>query len=121
MKTSSCNKSFCEIDSEEKAYKIVKLYYSKTQGIADPEEEQRVLLKIDNDLQLEEIRTHLYLNHIDEDHITEEEIEWIKQYSPSFRIYLNTLKILLLALEATNINVEGLSFDEILCNKKSTK
>ena len=102
---------FCFIEDEEKAFEIVKLYYEKTKNV-DDEDKLNILHNLDNQIQVKEINTHIYLNKIPEAKCLDEKIHWIDCYASPFRSYLNTLKIIFLTLYTSGINFENLSFKE---------
>lgn len=101
---------FCFLEDEQKAFEIVKLYHKKTKDVK-PHDEEAVLNLLDNELQANEINNHLALNHVDKKHVTQEKIHWALEYGHSFRIYLNTLKIICLILEANNVDIGNMTFE----------
>jgi len=103
---------FCFIEDEHKAFEIIKLYYEKTININNEDEKLAILHNLDNQIQIKEINTHIYLNHISESKCLDEKMHWINCYASSFRSYLNTLKIIFLIFYVNNINLENLSFNE---------
>lgn len=107
----SMNDYFCNIDDEPKAFEIVKLYHYKTEGIKQ-EKEKEILNRIDNELQIKEMQAHLIRNNVVEERQTSEKIDWALQHGHSFRIYLNTLKVLCLVLEAHCVDFDDLTFEE---------
>lgn len=109
---------FCIIEDEEKAFEIVKLYYEKTKNVND-EEKLNILHNLDNQIQVKEINTHIYLNKIPEAKCLDEKIHWIDCYASPFRSYLNTLKIIFLTLYINGVDFENLTFKEfcLLKNK----
>lgn len=102
---------FCFIEDEEKAFEIVKLYYEKTKNV-DDEDKLNILHNLDNQIQVKEINTHIYLNKIPEAKCLDEKMRWIDCYASPFRSYLNTLKIIFLTLYTSGVNFENLSFKE---------
>ncbi len=78
---------FCVLEKDEKTYRLLKLMIATIR-------ENRIesLVKLDNVLQKDEIRTHLYLNRFPENDRAEM-LRWIEQHGRGFRTYLNTMKV----------------------------
>lgn len=107
----------CFVENEQKAYDIVKLYHTQTKDISEEEQIVRALTVLDNEIQKKEIKTHCFLNDISRDDRQNESLLWIQNYGESFRVYLNTLKIIFLALKANSIDINEISF-EYFCHFK---
>jgi hypothetical protein len=77
--------TFCKLEKDKKTFEYVKqylLWYSQNHDN---------FLELDSQIQLLEIKNHLENNNYDDR--TTEMLDWIKQNSEKFRIYLNTIKI----------------------------
>lgn len=74
---------YCSLDLDQKTFEYIHRYMANCHSPND-------FFQMDNDLQLEEIQKHLELNH---NFTTEEQLEWVKNYSKGFREYINTMKL----------------------------
>ncbi len=83
----NCNMLFCQLDGDEKTFALIKRYiqFLNVEQNTTPQE-------LDKLIQIEEIKTHLYLNHKPLNDAAEIQ-EWIKKYGKPFRMYLNTIKL----------------------------
>lgn len=89
------------VENEQKAFDIVKLYATRTKNIVSDDEQNLILHNLDNEIQAKEIEAHLQLNSIPQERRTVEQIDWVSRYGHSFRMYLNTLKIIFLAIQSS--------------------
>jgi hypothetical protein len=98
---------FCQLDGDEKTFNLVKRYieFLNIEKKTSPQE-------LDKLIQIEEIRTHLYLNGRPQSDSTEIQ-EWIKKYGKPFRTYLNTIKLVyLLWVCGQNKSWSDITFDD---------
>ena len=109
---------FCNIESDAKSFELIKLYKSRTESFEDEERKLIEISTLDNEIQKKEIETHLYLNRVPEWDVDKEQSFWVTNYAYSFRVYLNTLKILFLIFETTNTDPRSLTFEEFCVQKE---
>lgn len=76
---------FSKLDNDEKTFYYILRYLKECH-------DSNEAFCIDNDLQIEEIKTHLFLNQTDFKNI-QEQLDWVKSYSKNFREYINSMKI----------------------------
>ena len=74
-------------------------------------------LIIDNEIQYNEIKHHLRTNGFSEDNEIEM-LNWIDRHGDSFRIYLNSLKIIYISWKITGNKTEDLTIEERLIAAK---
>ena len=102
---------FCELNKDLETFNFFKEYFHKTKDIKD----QKELFNIDNKLQYEEIKKHLFLNQRSLQDLYES-CNWVKDYSASYRVYLNSLKILKLIFDCIcatqNKTINDITFED---------
>jgi len=95
---------FCHLEKDQKTFRLILMYLEHFKYNSGS------CLKLDNTIQWEEIKHHLYINGMTEDN--QQEIhKWIAEHSQSFRSYLNTVKIAAMVLLSQGMTKETLSWE----------
>lgn len=95
--------NFCYLDENYKNYEIFCNYITSTNYFI-----------IDNKIQIDEIKKHLYINNIPIEKTNQEALNWIKENADSFRRYLDTLKIITIIWHYQGNDVKDLTFEKYL-------
>ena len=97
--------AFCILDNDKKTFEYFKKY---VQFLENEDDTCHIL---DNRIQIDEIRDHLYRHGKDENH--KDEIDrWIDENARPFREYLNTIKLVYVVWKCMGKEWQNIEFDE---------
>jgi hypothetical protein len=97
---------FCLLDDSPKNYEFIRNFISST---------SLNFFKLDNQIQVNEIKYHLGLCHIDnKEEANEETLNWIEKNAEGFRLYLDTLHIVFLIWNFIGKDSQDLTYEMYL-------
>lgn len=102
---------FCILEQDDKTFCYLKRYL-------DAGNNTYKVFQLDNIIQREEIEVHLNINNknnLD----AGEMLEWVKRYSPQFREYINTIKLLAMLFMIEGKNSSNITYEEYIEKEKS--
>jgi hypothetical protein len=98
--------TFSELEKDEKTFSYVKEYASQWRA-----DHHLSFAKIDMNIQMREIAMHLFLNGKGPKNDIEV-LTWIQNYGPTFRAYLNSIKLIFLTWHCMGHDFEDITWED---------
>jgi hypothetical protein len=98
---------FCKLEKDVKSFEYTKKYFQMCKN-----NKTCSLFGLDDVLQNDEIKEHCQKRRTEDALLNEEAIYWIDTYGSGFRIFLNTIKMLVVLIHCSENIPEVLTWEE---------